>query len=238
LSLVPVGVIGMLGAFGYRHDGWCFNQRYLLELMPIFCIAAALALADWKPRWRWVVGGFIAGVALGIVIVREGESIGAQLAMMKVPVLVAVIVGLSWLVRERWPKATLVFAASLGLSLGWAATVHIIDDIPASRLLRAANAWKLETFQHAVPDDGKPIALYAYWGMKDAYGPLLLERDIVIVDPWIDDGKDAVVMLDALLRRGRIVYIDRGMPQPLLAALTTGRKVQGSKVPWLIRVIP
>jgi hypothetical protein len=237
-SLVIAGVIGMFAGFGYRPDGWCFNQRYFLELVPLLCVTFAIALLDWKPRWRPLGIGVALGILLAVLLVFMDDTFGGQIAMMKLPVFIAAVIGASWLFRERFAHGTVVFAVALGIGLGWAPTIHLADDITTSRHLRQRNALRLSVFERMIGDDDTPIALYAYWGAKDAYGPLLLERDIVIVDPSIDEARDAVTLLDALLQQGRIVYIDTAIPQKLLMELVRDRRVEGTQTRSLVRITP
>lgn len=237
-SVIVAGTLGLFAVWGFRDDGWCFNQRYLLELMPILCVTLGVALADWQPSWRGLAVGAGLGAALALLACVTEDTLGGQIAMMKVPIVIALAVALAYLRRGRGRRYALALAVALGVALGWAVMVHVADDLPASRRLRTLHAAKLAEFESVVPDDGKPIAVFAYWGAKDAYGPLLLERDIVIVDPWIDEGRDAPQLLDLLLRQGRIVYIERGMPAPMLAALVRDRRVRVGKFRWLLRIDP
>jgi hypothetical protein len=236
-SVIVAGVLGLFAAWGFRDDGWSFNQRYLLELMPILCVALAISLADWKPSWRVFGAGVAGGIALAAAIIAVDESIGGQIAMLKLPIAIAAAVTIAYVLRNRRRAYALALAATLGVGLGWAATIHIADDLPASRLLRHSNRHRVEEFVTAVPD-AAPAALVAYWGRKDPFGPLHLDRDLVIIDPWIDDTRDTVTLVDLLLKQNRIVYVDLAMPQPLIGAITRGRKVQRSKIPWLVRIVP
>ena len=237
-SMIVSTMIGAFALHGLREDGWCFNQRYLLELMPIMAVTLAMSLAEWTPRWREIGAGAAAGALLSVSIHLVSDDLGRQIAIMKVPLLIAATLAEAWvLARSHWRSRNLVFAVTLGLSLGWAATVHLTDDLSTSRALRERNRQKLDAFRDAVPAN-RPAAVFAYFGMRDAYGPLLLERDVVIVDPWVDGGRDAPALLTELLNQGRAVYIDLAMPREVLVSLVKhrrGARVEG--MPGLVEIL-
>jgi hypothetical protein len=240
LSLVVGGVLGMFALFGYtRMDGWCFNQRYLLELVPLFAIGLAMALDAWRPRWRDLAIGAAAAAVVAVAIYQLEPSTSArQLLLMKLPILLAAAVAASWLLARAGRVRLAVAGGVLGAALGWAAAVHVGDDLRASRFLRASNARWLARFRDTVPAE-PPAAVFVYSGLRDGLAPLTLERDLVIVDPWVDGGEDAPRMRDALLAQGRVVYIVRQMPSAILASLVEGRRViivPGTR--WLLRVTP
>ena len=98
------------------------------------------------------------------------------------------------------------------------------DDLRASRQKRQINAARLESLNQLVPDHS---ALVAYWGFKDAAGPLRLWKDIVILDAWADQGADAPTLVEKLLQQGRRVYVlEDGFPRPLLVRIVDKRPVR------------
>ena len=96
----------------------------------------------------------------------------------------------------------------------------------------------LSLVERTLPAEPK-AAVFAWANTKDALGPLVLDRDIVIVDPWIDGGRDSRAVLDALLAQGRVVYLIRTMSHRMMAHLIDGREVEEyPEVPWLFVVRP
>jgi hypothetical protein len=69
--------------------------------------------------------------------------------------------------------------------------------------------------------------LFVYWGSKDAAGPLLLSRDVVLLDAWADDGVDAPNLAGAALANGRrVIVLADGFPSKILNAMSAGRVVR------------
>jgi hypothetical protein len=94
-----------------------------------------------------------------------------------------------------------------GVCLGWGLALHLGDDLPASRMLRAWKYQAAENLRAVVPDHS---ALIAYGGSRDAAGPLLFDRDVVILDAHPDDGADAPKLIRELMARNRRVFVLRG----------------------------
>jgi hypothetical protein len=240
ISLIVSGVLGMFALYGFRHDGLCFNQRYLLELMPLLSIALATALADVTIRWPFLAAGVAGATVLGLVVTHlEPTDATRQVATMKAPLLLAAATVASWfLARRAEAVRSGAFALLLGTTLGWAMIIHLREDVAESRKMRTFNRTRLEGFREAVPAGG-PQGIIAYYGNKDAYGPLTLERDIVIVDPWIDNAATLRPLVDALAARGRALFLASALPRPAVEALSSGyrpTRVEGAA--GLFRLVP
>jgi hypothetical protein len=236
LSLVVAGVFAMFATYGFRrYDGLCFNERYLLELVPVMAVALAWRLDD--VDWSWpaaLAGALLAGGGLAAALQLDPPLSSRLLLLAWPPLVLAAGLLLSWLLRSR-----VLVGGLLGGCVGWALAAHLLDDLPASRRVREANAASLAAVAAAIPV-GERAAIFAEWGFKDALGPLTLDRDLVIVDPWIDSGADAPVLLDALLAQGRRVYflkaVPRTIPRATLDRLAPEVLFRGQE--RLIRVTP
>jgi hypothetical protein len=112
LSMVTLSLLVVLALAGTRrHEGFAFNQRYLLELLPIAAVGFAWALDGLVARPRWLMGGAILGSALVLFILigtsgtsesRDRLFILRQLAVLKLPLLLAALLGgFWWLARSR-----------------------------------------------------------------------------------------------------------------------------------------
>jgi hypothetical protein len=111
----------------------------------------------------------------------------------------------------------------VGICLGWGLAFHLGSDVIASRRVKGANASRTADLRQALPDHS---ALLTYWGNRDAAGPLLLERDLVVLDVHADDGEDAPVLIRELLQQHRRVFVQRGgIPPALYARVSDGLNV-------------
>ena len=224
-GIVVAGVLLLFALAGtHRHDGWCYNTRYLFDLIPLAALALALLVERTGMRWRPLAGGAAAG-GLGAVLplALPPASAARQLALMYVPLLLAFASVLLFAAARRRPRVQRWLAPAMGVLLGWAAAVHLGDDLPAARARRLANLNKLSSVAALLPD--VPVALFAQ--RADALGPLLLERrDVVIASTWPDHGRDAPALVEAFQRAGRRVFVLPDVPQDELRALSAGRAVR------------
>lgn len=224
LSFVVFPVLGVFAIAGFsRLDGLCFNQRYFHELVPVAAVACAWAFVGRPLERPALLGGALVALVAVVAVTRSlaGTSIEA-LFLMKAPLALAVALLASWL----WVRAGGATGVSvvLGLCLGWGLGVHAVDDLPASRALRTMNRNHRVALADSLPDRS---ALFAYWGLKDAYGPLQLDRDLVIADVWADDGAAAPELAAAFLAQERRVFVlANGFPPPVISRMARGRSVQ------------
>jgi hypothetical protein len=139
--------------------------------------------------------------------------------LFKVPVVIAAIMAGFWFIALRG-HARPILTGVAGIGLGWGLALHLGDDMTASRRLRAANQRATEELGAVVPDYS---ALITYWGSRDAAGPLLFDRDVVILDARADAGADAPTLIRELLARQRRVFVDRRrFPHEVLARVLAG----------------
>jgi hypothetical protein len=220
LRLFALGTLALLCAVAVsgssRVDGYCFNQRYLIDLLPLVAVALAIAFDElpWAPR-SLAAGAGCAVLLLWVTFSRDPHDLLRLYTVAKLPLALAlVLVGAFAL--KRHVVAARTACAALAASLVWACGVHIEDDLPASRALRTFNAARLDRALAAVQP---PAAVFAYWGGKDALGPLSLGRDVVVLDTWPDGGEDAPRLRDALLRQGRHVYVALPVPDDVATSL-------------------
>jgi len=207
ISVLVAGVLGLFAFYGFRrYDGICFNERYLLELVPFMALALAWSLdgLDWS--WRAAVAGaLVAGGGLAVALQLD-LGVSARLQLLAWPPLaLAAGLAIAWLLRPS------LVGLLLGACLGWGLVAHLLDDLPASRRFRRHNEERLAAVAGAIPE-GERSAVFAYWGDKDPLGPLTLDRDVVIVDPWIDESATAPALFDALRAQGRTIYFLNGVP--------------------------
>lgn len=225
LVLVPVLAVFALAGPG-RTDGWSYNQRYFLELVPLVAVAFAWSLGGrLRPLWALAAGAAGGALLAGASLTRPGSSPVRQEAVMTLPLVLAGLLLAAWALASLRPRPHTGRAALLaaGLALGWAFALHFGEDLAASRAIRAGNRQRLAAVAPALES---PAAVFAYWGRKDMLGPLLLERDLVVADPFADGGASAPALVAAFLERGRRVYLLAPFPGPLLDPIRGGRPVR------------
>ena len=230
LSLVTITILLTFAFSGIqRHDGLVFNQRYLLELLPLAAVGFAWALDGLKLRLPSLLAGAAWG-ALIVVVILRGVPIGGgpddalwlarHIALLKLPLLLAVVLGVLWFVARRRERARPWLAGVAGVCLGWALTLHVVDDVAASHRLRARKAAETAALNGVLPDGS---ALIAYTGYKDAAFPLLFNRDIVILDARGDEGADAPILIRELhARKRRVFVLQSGFKPDVLSGVLAG----------------
>jgi hypothetical protein len=216
LAVVTMAMLGMFAFSGvYRHEGLSFNQRYLLELLPLLAVAFAWALDDMPLGGRALSVGLLWGILIALVVMALPLGYARFFALLKVPVAIAAALGAAWTVARQREKARSFLTAAAGVALAWGLVVHLGDDVSQSRSIRSWNRDQTQRLRDVLPDRS---ALITYWGSKDAAGPLLLDRDIVILDTHADEGKDAPALITELLERRRRVFVLRpGFPDVVLS---------------------
>jgi hypothetical protein len=119
-------------------------------------------------------------------------------------------------VRRTMSPAPAAFALTLtaGLAIGWALAAHTADDLVGSRVIRRSNARHLEEIRALLPESGPVLLVTRSRLGTEPFGPLLLDRDIVIADVSADGAHDAPMLVDAALARGRRVVV---LPNDLIA---------------------
>lgn len=223
LSLVILPVLAVFFFAGSRSiDGWAFNQRYFLEIVPVSVLILAVGARGMGLSWNGLGMGIIAGVLIALLVMGSILPVPRHMATMWFPLLLAFICG--GLAVAPTPRFAGIFTLVLGCSLGWALFVHVGDDLLHSSQRRRVNAERARILTANVPDHS---VLFVYWGAKDATGPLLLAKDVVLLDAWADDGHDAPRLAGAALSMGRrVVVLAESFPQPILDALSDGRIVR------------
>jgi 4-amino-4-deoxy-L-arabinose transferase-like glycosyltransferase len=240
LRQILLPVAAMLAVFGfagvYRHDGLAYNQRYLLELAPLMAIAAGVSIAQRPLRWTWIASGASLGLGfagLALLAFPGGERYRLQSILPLVLACVtACLVGLS-LHRPRWTGPA---GLALATCLAWSFTIHLATDLQGSRRGRESNQGRLEFAEAAFPSSS-PMALLAATGPHDAFCPLLLDHDAVVLTGTDVPVEELLSVLDALLAQKRDVFVWlEGLPKELVSRLEASYRLEQARPPLLAKI--
>ncbi len=238
LRLLSIAIAAILAVFSFagvsRHDGLAFNARYFLEVLPLASVAFAWALdglsLSLRPLLNGAIAGALAALAVLLALPIAGDAldplwVARQWAILEIPLALSVVLFAVWIaIRMHWIGSRWAVGLAAGACLGWAFMLHLSEDISAANALRRHHLGRAQALDRVLPDRS---ALVAYWGQRIAPGALLLGRDIVIVDPWVDDGADAPVLVRELLATGRRVFVIRTqMPDDVLERVLAGVAVE------------
>ncbi len=218
-SLLIVLTLAAFSFAGFRMDGLSFNQRYLLEIVPLAAMLLALCIEGSRLSWhRSVVGILLASATFTLLLATTPLQV-QHVAISHVPLLLGLGALAGWIFR-RSNAGKQILEISLGLCVGWSLMVQIAD-LAVSRSIRSTNAVIMDSLQATIPDHS---ALFAFWGaQKAAAGPLQLKKDVVILDAWADNGTDAGPLTRELLQQGRKVFLyGQGIPTNIV------HNIQGS----------
>ena len=204
LSLLVFPLVALFSvAWPGRTDGLAYNQRYLLEMIPLAALAVALALDRLELKSLHIGAGVLVAGLLDAAVLMAPTRAWYEIALMKIPLILSLLLIATWIFRAR-KNAQAMTAILLGLCIGWSLLVHVFDDLPASRHRRQVNADQLAVLETTVPNHS---ALLTYSASKDVAGPLHITHDVVILDASADEGADAASLISQLRLRGRRILI-------------------------------
>ncbi len=215
-SLLLIPTLAAFSCAGFRTDGLSFNQRYLLELIPVAAVLVALCLDGLSLSVPGVVAGFlVAGLLFAATLIFPWAG-GLHVATLRLPLYLAMLLILGWSFRTR-PRIRPLLAVAVGLCIGWSLAMEAID-LQASRTIRTRSAVVLDSLDRVLPDHS---ALFAYWGQqKAAAGPIQFTKNVLILDPWADAGKDAPRLARLLSQQRRRVFVfGTGVPDRIIQSI-------------------
>jgi 4-amino-4-deoxy-L-arabinose transferase-like glycosyltransferase len=241
LRALVVPVAAVLAVFGlagiYRHDGLTFNQRYFLELGPLVALALAVALVRLPLRWFWLVIGGALGSATALLAAFAFSPMTGYRLQSLAPLILALVSAGLWLAaraRPRWSDGACVAIAAC---VAWSAVLHATTDLRASRLARFYNLGRLTMVEDALTD-ARPTAIVAALGPSDAFCPLLLDRDAVVVASTKVAAAELPPLLDALVARRRVLLWLEQLPEESAALLAARYQIDMVRAPMLAEIKP
>ena len=204
-------------------DGFGFNQRYFLELLPLVAVLFALATEDLcAGSRRSVLVGYLGGASLALYAAGSpGLSAERWLPVGLAALSAGAVLWFRW--RETGVSKTLAVVA-VTAAVAWSPGVHVATDLLASRELRGQNQSLLLELRRRLP--AGPVAIFTHRENVDAPGALMLERPLLVVDTELDDGAAAAELREALLQRGDRVLLLRPLPAAIEDRLVAGRALR------------
>jgi 4-amino-4-deoxy-L-arabinose transferase-like glycosyltransferase len=239
LRMMAIPLVSVLAVFGlagvYRHDGVCFNQRYLLELAPLMAIAVGVCFSRLGLPWSSLVTGTVLGGGVAAIILLElSGTIGYRVQSI-VPLLFAGTAAGLWLLSLARPRWCAPAGLATAACLAWSLVVHLTTDLQASRFAREINATRLNGVEDAIPR-ASPTAILAAAGAHDLFCPLLLDRDVVVLAKRNLLEAELPSVLDALLAQRRVfVWLER-LSSETVSQLQSSYQMTMIRLPWLAEI--
>ncbi len=223
MSLVVFGVIAAFSFAGLgRSDGFSFNMRVFLDLMPLGAVATVWIVQryfGWKPMLvlSALAGAVPALATFGVAMPRTVHD----LIILRAPLVLAALLALAALHARRTNRGRYL-APALAACVGWAVIVHVGDDFLASLKLRARHEYYADVVAPQL--DAEKTAIIAYGGATTPLSPLTLKYDLTLVDPFLDSGETARATADDLLAHGfRVLVFPQKMPSAIYNSIVEGK---------------
>ncbi|MDH5674889.1 MAG: hypothetical protein OEZ06_22355 [Myxococcales bacterium] len=210
-ALPLFGIVALFALAGSaRTDGIGFNQRYLLEMVPLAAIILALSLEGLALSMPAASLGAVLGAALPPISNALMVLDLAHRTHMIAPLILAALPVLAWPLRRR-AAFRVLFSAALAACLSYAAAIHLTTDVAISQKHRG-----LAAAMHAAASGRLPerSAVFVWAINRSAVVAEQLHHDLVIVDCSRDQGRDGPRLAAELMARGRRVFIlANGFPE-------------------------
>ena len=226
LSLVVVTVLGVFASAGFaRTDGFCFNQRYFVELLPLMAVAMAWAAEEISPRRGWLVWGLaVGGVGLWMLYHTTAPTdAGRHLVVLRGAMAVSLTLVVLWLFGRQRGLLVRPLWLLLGVAVAWSAMVHFHEDVLSSRHVRQRRGWVTQRLTKVLPTG--PSAVFAHFPGAINICPLHLTHDVVVVNTALDGGQHSLALVDQFLTAGRRVFVsaDQHYPPNMMKRLLKNR---------------
>ena len=216
-----LGGAGLLGLFLLplvaTSGGFCYNPRYLLELLPALLVASLYFGLHLVTSRVVLLGGMLLGILLTLPTVMNPGSVDAPSGGW-LPMLAPLLLALGLLVsaavavffKDRLRGLVRHIACGLlGAALAYGILIQLGVDLGRSNTVRYYAKRILEEGRQVVPDNS---ILLAWEARKDVFSPLKLERDVLIAGIGPSD-----TTVPGLIRRviedRRVFFLKDGIPQ-------------------------
>jgi len=228
MGLVVAGIMGVFALAGFaRTDGFCFNQRYFIEMLPLLAVTLALLAERVRMRPEVVLRGALGtGAALtALYLLLPATSVLRQVVLLKGSILLGlVLLSLFLASNKRRLRVHAALLLLLGASLAWSLVVHLGDDVAAADVIRHRRGWLKDQMAEVIRGMG-PVAVVAHLPSAINLCPLHLHHDIVVVNASLDGAKHTPALVSEWLRQGRrvLLSVDRYFPSRLIKRAADGR---------------
>jgi len=210
--------------------GFCFNPRYLLELMPVLLVASLYFGLHLIASRTVLLGGILLGAILALPTVLNPGSVDAP-ADGWLPMLAPLLLALGLLVssavavffKDRLRGLVrLVAWGLLGAALAYGILIQLGVDLGRSHTVRYYAKRILEEGQQVVPDNS---VLLAWEARKDVFSPLKLEHDVLIAGIGPAD-RDVPGFLRRVIADRRVFFLQDGIPPDRWAEWTASYRLR------------
>lgn len=212
--------------------GWCYNPRYLLELLPLLFVGAMAVLRALPPARPFLLGGLLVGLlaALPVMLQPGGVADPApglyQLAAGTVlggGLLLALLLHRT---RRLAAPAGRIAAGLLAAAFGYGLCVQLGGDLPASLRVRHYAGEMATAAEQVIPEKA---LLFAWEARKDVFTPLKLNHDVWIGGlRWRDQRLPP--SLARLPAERRVFILRNGIPPGRWRQIVAGRRLRARRV--------
>ena len=196
--------------------GFCYNPRYLLELLPALLVASLYFGLHLLTSRVVLLLGILLGAILALPTVMSPGSVDAPSGGW-LPMLAPLLLALGLLVsaavavflKDRLRGLVRHLACGLlGAALAYGILIQLGVDLGRSNTVRYYAKRILEEGRQVVPDNS---VLLAWEARKDVFAPLKLERDVLIAG--IGPGDTTVPeLIRRVIKDRRVFFLQDGVP--------------------------
>jgi hypothetical protein len=196
--------------------GFCFNPRYLLELLPALLVASLYFGLHLLTSRAVLLLGILLGALLALPTVMSPGSVEAPSSgwlPLLAPLLLAlgllVSAGVAVFFKDRLRGLVRHLACGLlGAALAYGILIQLGVDLGRSNTVRYYAKRILEEGRQVVPDNS---VLLTWEARKDVFAPLKLERDVLIAG--IGPGDTTVPeLIRRVIKDRRVFFLQDGVP--------------------------
>jgi len=228
LLLAAVGALVLL-PFMLSAGGWCYNPRYLLELVPALFVLGTAAFYGLPAGRTAILAGTLSGLMLALPVVLSTGTVESpadgryQLVLALAVILVPTLTLAVWrFVPGRLAQsAGQAGRALMALAFVYGVMVQLGGDLATSNTVRRY-AHGMEQAAEKVVSDGS--LLFAWEARKDVFTPLKLERDIWIGGLRFRDTALPPSLVELTPNR-RVFVLKNGIPPVRWREIARGRRI-------------
>lgn len=211
-SLLGLALLPLVATSG----GFCFNPRYLLELLPALLVASLYFGLHLVTSRAVLLFGVLLGTLLALPTVINPGSVDAPSSGW-LPMLAPLLLALGLLVaaavavffKDRLHGVIRQVACGLlGAALAYGILIQLGVDLGRSNTVRYYAMRICEEGEQVVPDNS---ALIAWEARKDVFSPLKLERDVLVAGIGPGD-REVPDFIRRVIQDRRVFFLQDGIP--------------------------